>query len=71
MIDILIKGGPILWVIIALSFVGAVIIIERLLYFRKIGVDEDKLIARLKPGGRLYCTAMATMVPTEAAPKIA
>ena len=48
MLDILIKGGPILWVIIALSFVGAVIIIERLLYFRKIGVDEDKLIARLK-----------------------
>ena len=48
MLDILVKGGPILWVIIALSFVGVAIIIERLLYFRKIAVDEDKLIERLK-----------------------
>jgi len=48
MIDILQKGGPILWIILALSVVAAVIIIERLLFFRKIRVDEDKLISRLK-----------------------
>ncbi len=35
-------------VIIFLFFIATVIIIERLLYFRKIRVDEEKLIARLK-----------------------
>ena len=48
MIGILQKGGPILWIILGLSVVAAVIIIERLLFFRKIKVDEDKLISRLK-----------------------
>jgi biopolymer transport protein ExbB len=48
MLEILDKGGFILWVIIALSPVAATIIIERLLYFRKIRVDEEKLIQRLK-----------------------
>lgn len=48
MIDILVKGGVILWVIIFLSFVGAAIIIERLLYFKKTRVDEDKLFSRIK-----------------------
>ena len=48
MLDILMKGGFILWVIIFLSFVGAAIIIERLLYFKKTRVDEEKLFNRIK-----------------------
>ena len=48
MIDILQKGGVILWIIMALSVVALVIIIERLLYFRRARVDEDGLIQRLR-----------------------
>ena len=48
MIDILLKGGVIMWIIAFLSIIAAVIIIERLLYFRKIRVDEEKMISRLK-----------------------
>jgi len=48
MIDILQKGGVILWIIMGLSVVAAAIIVERLIYFRKILVDEDTLIARLR-----------------------
>ena len=48
MLQILQQGGVILWIIIALSPIATVIIIERLLYFRKIRVDEEKLIQRLK-----------------------
>ena len=48
MLDILMKGGLILWVIILFSFVGAAIIIERLLYFKKTKVDEEKLFHRIK-----------------------
>lgn len=48
MINMLIKGGPILWSIILLAFVGTAIVIERLLYFRKIRVDEEKLFMRIK-----------------------
>ncbi len=48
MLDIILKGGVVLWVIILLSFVGAAIIIERLLYFKKTRVDEDKLFQRIK-----------------------
>jgi biopolymer transport protein ExbB len=48
MIDILQKGGFILWIIMGLSIIAIAIIIERLIFFRKIQVDEDKLIERLK-----------------------
>ncbi len=48
MLDILLKGGVVLWVIIFLSFVAAAIIIERLLYFKKTRVDEEKLFSRIK-----------------------
>lgn len=48
MIDILIKGGVVLWIIIGLSVLAIAIIIERLLYFRRILVDEDGLIQRLR-----------------------
>ena len=48
MIELLEKGGVIMGVIIALSFVAAIIIIERLIFFRRIRVDEEKIINRLK-----------------------
>ena len=48
MIGILEKGGVIMWLILALSLIAAVLIIERLFYFRKIRVDEEKMISRLK-----------------------
>ncbi|WP_020614334.1 MotA/TolQ/ExbB proton channel family protein [Sediminispirochaeta bajacaliforniensis] len=42
------KGGIIMVLIMILSVLAAVIIIERLLFFRKIKVDEESLINRLK-----------------------
>ncbi len=48
MVDFLIKGGVILWVILSLSIVGIAIIIERLLYLKKIQVDEEQLFNRVK-----------------------
>ncbi|MFQ3621590.1 MAG: MotA/TolQ/ExbB proton channel family protein [Spirochaetales bacterium] len=48
MITLLQKGGLILIIILGLAFVATVIIIERLLYFRKIRTDEDRLLFRLK-----------------------
>lgn len=48
MIELLQKGGVIMGIILLLSLVAAVIIIERLVFFRKIRVDEEKMISRLK-----------------------
>ena len=48
MIELLQKGGIIMGIILLLSLVAAVIIIERLLFFRKIRVDEEQMISRLK-----------------------
>ncbi len=48
MISILDKGGLILWIILMLSLIAAVVIIERLIYFRKIRTDEERMINRLK-----------------------
>ncbi|MFP4362592.1 MAG: MotA/TolQ/ExbB proton channel family protein [Spirochaetia bacterium] len=48
MLELLQKGGIIMGLIILLAFVATVIIIERLLYFRKTRSDEQKMIARLK-----------------------
>ncbi len=48
MIDMIVKGGIVLWIILALSLVAVVIIIERPLYFKRISVDEEKLFARIK-----------------------
>jgi biopolymer transport protein ExbB len=46
--DLLQKGGPILWIIIGLSFLAVVIVVERILYLKKIKVDEEKLFLRVK-----------------------
>jgi biopolymer transport protein ExbB len=48
MIMLISKGGPIMVLIILLSIIGGVIIIERLLFFRRIRMDEEKFIDRLK-----------------------
>jgi len=48
MIDVLLKGGPILWVILLLAIPVLAIVVERILYFRKIATDEEKLFARVK-----------------------
>lgn len=47
MLDILVKGGVIMIPIALTSLIGAAIIIERLLFFRRIGVDEERLMVRL------------------------
>jgi len=48
MLDFIIQGGLVLWVIMVLALVATVVVIERLLYFRRIAVDEAKLFARMK-----------------------
>jgi biopolymer transport protein ExbB len=48
MLELFQKGGPVMYFILLCSLVAAVIIIERLIYFRRIRVDEDSLLARLK-----------------------
>ena len=48
MLDIMLKGGVIMWIIALFSLIAAIIIIERLLYLRRIRTDEEKLINRLK-----------------------
>jgi biopolymer transport protein ExbB len=46
--DLMNKGGIIMYLILALSVTAVAIIIERLLYYRKIRVDEEALLTRLK-----------------------
>ncbi len=48
MLSLLSKGGVVMYFILFLSLVAAAIILERLLYFRKIKIDEEKFIGHLK-----------------------
>ena len=48
MLDLIVKGGPVLWFIMLLSVIMIVLIIERLLFFRTIKSDEGKLFLHLK-----------------------
>jgi len=48
MIELVQKGGIIMVFILLLALIATVIIIERLLYFRKIRMDEEKMLNRLK-----------------------
>ncbi len=48
MLDLIVKGGLVLWVIMALSLIALAVIIERMLYFRSIKTDEEKLFQRVK-----------------------
>lgn len=61
MMDLIERGGIVLILILVLSVVAAVIIIERLLYFHRIRVDEAALLNRLKSaiGNGRYEEALA------------
>lgn len=48
MLELIQKGGIIMIFIILISLIAAIIIIERLIYFRRIRADEETLISRLK-----------------------
>ena len=48
MFELLQKGGIVMVFILLCSLVAAVIIIERLIYLRRIRIDEEKMINRLK-----------------------
>jgi len=48
MLEIFLKGGITMPPILLCSLIAAVIIIERLIFFRKIRVDEGKMINRLR-----------------------
>jgi biopolymer transport protein ExbB len=48
MIDFIAKGGVVLWILIATSALVVALIIERFLYFKRIGTDEQKLSSRVK-----------------------
>jgi len=48
MLEVILKGGIVMYFILLLSLIAVVIIIERMLFFRHIRVDEETLIRRLK-----------------------
>ena len=48
MLELIQKGGIIMIFIILVSLIATIIIIERLIYFRRIRADEETLISRLK-----------------------
>ena len=48
MLDFLQKGGIVLWILVAISAYVISLIIERLLYFKRISIDEKKLYERIK-----------------------
>jgi biopolymer transport protein ExbB len=48
MLDFLQKGGVVLWLLVAISAYVIALIIERLLFFKRISVDEKKLYERIK-----------------------
>ena len=48
MLDFLQKGGVVVWILVAMSAYMFTLIIERLLYFKRISTDETKLYGRIK-----------------------
>lgn len=48
MLDFILKGGVVLWILLAISAFMVALIIERLLYFKRISIDETKLYDRIK-----------------------
>jgi biopolymer transport protein ExbB len=48
MLEFMQKGGIIIWVLVAISAFVVALIIERLMYFRRISTDETKLYGRIK-----------------------
>jgi len=52
MLDVLEKGGPVLWLLIVIGLGSVWVIIERLFFFHTVDLDEAKLRERLQ--GTLY-----------------
>ena len=48
MLNFIILGGPVLWVLLAFSMVACFIVIERFIYLRQINKEEAKLFQRAK-----------------------
>jgi biopolymer transport protein ExbB len=48
MLDFVVQGGLVLWIIMALAVVAIAVVAERLLYFRRIAGDEEALYRRIK-----------------------
>ncbi|MCG8452821.1 MAG: MotA/TolQ/ExbB proton channel family protein [Spirochaetales bacterium] len=48
MLELIVKGGPVLWAIMLLSVLAVAIIVERYAYFRGIRIDEETLFLRVK-----------------------
>jgi biopolymer transport protein ExbB len=48
MLNFIIQGGVVLWIIMGLSLVACVIVLERFIYFRKIKSDESLLFQRVR-----------------------
>ena len=48
MLELIQRGGAILIIILGLSVIAIAIIIERLIFFRRLRVDQEKIINRLK-----------------------
>ncbi len=48
MLTLFVNGGPVLWLIIAISLAGIAIVVERVLFFRKVKSDEGKLFERIR-----------------------
>lgn len=48
MLQLITDGGVVMFIILGISVIAAVIIVERLLFFAKIRVDEDQMMTRLK-----------------------
>jgi biopolymer transport protein ExbB len=48
MLELFAKGGTVLYILVILSGLAVAIIIERLLYFRRISTDEAKLYSRVR-----------------------
>jgi biopolymer transport protein ExbB len=48
MLNFIVLGGPVLWVLIGLSMVACFIVIERLIYLRQITAEETKLFQKTK-----------------------
>ena len=41
------KGGPLVWVLLALGFFGSVFIVERLFYFHRARINASALLVGL------------------------
>jgi biopolymer transport protein ExbB len=48
MIETFLRGGFVMWPLLLMAIMAIVIVVERLIYLRRINVDEDRLFNRVK-----------------------